>query len=275
MPYNGSGTFQSLPPPQFPAVAGSVIRASYFNAVVNDLIAGLTNAVTRDGQSAPTSNLPMAGKRHTGVSDAAAVDQYASYGQLLSGLSLMQFTQADAGAIARSLFDKLQEISVSPKDFGGKSDGVTDDTVAMQAALATGRPVKLPPGTTIVAGLSTTIDSTIFADSPAAILKLKASSNTHVIKTTGDVKLRLLYIGIDGNYTAQTLIPNYPCGVLVPVGSLFMFGCYVKNVLNHCIHTGNTDYDFSAGAFAHDVVIANNLVEQPTSGVGDLSLIHI
>jgi len=84
MPYNGAGNFVALTPPNFPAVAGTLIRAEDYNAVIYDLIAGLTNAITRDGQSPPVNNLPMAGMKHTGVADATANDQYASYGQLLT-----------------------------------------------------------------------------------------------------------------------------------------------------------------------------------------------
>ena len=112
MPYNGAGNFTPLPPPQYPAIPGDVIRASYFNAVINDLIAGLTNAITRDGQSPPSSNLPMAGKKHLAVADATAVDQYASYGQLLKSIRV-----------------------ITPQSFGAVGDGVTDDTAALIAAL--------------------------------------------------------------------------------------------------------------------------------------------
>lgn len=134
MPFNGAGNFVSLAPPQYPAIAGDVIRAAYFNAVINDLIAGLTNTVTRDGQSSATSNLPMAGKRHTGVSDATASDQYASYGQLLSAATLAQFLQSGAGAVNRSLQSKARE-RLSAADFGAVADFATDNTAAVQLAI--------------------------------------------------------------------------------------------------------------------------------------------
>lgn len=132
MPYNGAGNFQALPPPQYPAVPGDVIRAAYFNAVINDLIGGLTNAVTRDGQSPPTSNLPMAGKKHTGVADATAPDQYATYGQLTN----WPFLQSGTGAVQRTVTSKLKDAAFSVKDFGALGNGVADDTAAINAALA-------------------------------------------------------------------------------------------------------------------------------------------
>lgn len=64
MPYNGSGTFIPLTPPNFPAVAGSTITAAAFNNVVLDLINnGLSNAVTRDGQGAFLSDVNLGGSK--------------------------------------------------------------------------------------------------------------------------------------------------------------------------------------------------------------------
>jgi len=79
MAFNGSGVFQALTPPTFPAVAGETIFASRFNAVINDIInEGLSKVITRDGQSPPTNNLPMGGYKLTGldvgVSDADSVN---------------------------------------------------------------------------------------------------------------------------------------------------------------------------------------------------------
>lgn len=69
------------------------------------------------------------------------------------------FQQDGAGAVERQVNDKLKEI-VSVKDFGAVGDGVTDDTAAIQAALATGHHVHIPAGTYAV-------DTTSASASPA------------------------------------------------------------------------------------------------------------
>jgi hypothetical protein len=59
------------------------------------------------------------------------------------------FTQSGSGAIERTVENKLKDV-VSVKDFGAVGDGVTDDTVKIQAALNTGYNVVIPNGTYIV-----------------------------------------------------------------------------------------------------------------------------
>jgi hypothetical protein len=84
MPYNGSGTFISLAPPNFPAVPGTVIQASQFNNNMQDIFtAGLTNCITRDGQSPPVANLPMGGFKLTGLTNGTADTDSAALGQVL------------------------------------------------------------------------------------------------------------------------------------------------------------------------------------------------
>lgn len=84
MPFNGSGSFQP-PGASFPTVPNTLIESAKINAVVNDIATGLSNCVTRDGQSPATANLPMGGFRHTGVGSATARNHYATAGQIQDG----------------------------------------------------------------------------------------------------------------------------------------------------------------------------------------------
>ena len=70
MSYNGSGLFQINTSGQ-PVVAGTVITASAFNALTADLATGLTTAITKDGQTATTAQIPFAaGLRSTLTTDS-------------------------------------------------------------------------------------------------------------------------------------------------------------------------------------------------------------
>ena len=73
MSYNGSGTFNINSTGQ-PVVAGTVITASAFNALTTDLATGLTTAITKDGQTTTTAQIPFAqGLRSTLVTDSSSV----------------------------------------------------------------------------------------------------------------------------------------------------------------------------------------------------------
>jgi len=73
MSYNGSGTFTINTTGQ-PVVAGTIISASAFNSLTNDLATGLTTAVTKDGQTTTTARITFAqGFTSSLVTDSSSV----------------------------------------------------------------------------------------------------------------------------------------------------------------------------------------------------------
>jgi hypothetical protein len=82
MPFNGTGTFDSLPAPTFPPISGNVISSAYFIANMDDVFTGLSNCVTRDGQSPATNNLPMGGHKLTGLEAGTVSGDSARYDEL-------------------------------------------------------------------------------------------------------------------------------------------------------------------------------------------------
>jgi len=83
MSFNGSGTFQINSAGQ-PVVTGTVISSTAFNALTADLATGLSTCVTKDGQTNPTANLPMAGYKLTGLGTGSASTDSATLGQVQS-----------------------------------------------------------------------------------------------------------------------------------------------------------------------------------------------
>ena len=85
MPWNGSGVFTRLYSWVSDRDNGINITASRVDADEDDIAAGLMNCLTVDGQTLPTTNLPMRGYRHTGAGNAISPNDYVTLGQLNSG----------------------------------------------------------------------------------------------------------------------------------------------------------------------------------------------
>lgn len=111
MAFNGSGTFVRLYNWVSDAAAGIKILATRMDGEMDGFATGLTDCVTRDGQSLPSANLPMNGFRHTGCQDGVAATDYATVGQL--------YDQPFVNALGAGIF----------------GDGVTNNATAIQAAL--------------------------------------------------------------------------------------------------------------------------------------------
>ena len=112
----------------------------------------------------------------TDLANATAV----SAGSLLSG-----FRQTGTGATARTVDAKLKE-TVSVKDFGAVGDGVTDDTAAIQAAIAStaSGTILLSNGTYKISGTVTIPETHAFWFAKNAMLSFAASS---VITIAGEI----------------------------------------------------------------------------------------
>jgi hypothetical protein len=81
MSYNGSGTFVINSTGQ-PVVTGTIISSTAFNALTADLATGLTTAMTKDGQTTATGNIPMGSFKFTGLGAGSAASDSANIGQV-------------------------------------------------------------------------------------------------------------------------------------------------------------------------------------------------
>jgi hypothetical protein len=90
MAYNGSGTFVLVA--GNPVVTGTTISSTWANNTLNDIATGLSTAITKDGQTTPTANIPMGGYKITGLAaatvngDAVRYEQAASLVQAQTGV---------------------------------------------------------------------------------------------------------------------------------------------------------------------------------------------
>lgn len=116
MPRNGSGSY-SLPAGN-PVVTQTLITSNWANTTLSDLAAAITQSLSRDGQTAPTADLPMAGFKHTGVSDPAARNQYMTLG----------YSQDGVGARLTSVIGANTITAVLP---GGSTSLTTGQTIQL------------------------------------------------------------------------------------------------------------------------------------------------
>lgn len=146
MPFNGSGTYNPISTPDFPAVPGTTIRSAQYNNQINDMAAALSLCVTRDGQSLPTVDLPMTGFTFTGLRAPAAPSEPLRHAQIEKGTTL-----ASAAALVIPEEGNLFEVSgtTAITSFSGVTIGrvvylMFQDVVALTASVN----LLLPTGVT-------------------------------------------------------------------------------------------------------------------------------
>lgn len=167
-------------------------------------------------------------------------------GESTSG-SLVSFTPAGTGAVARTVQDKLREI-VSVKDFGAVGDGVSDDTVAIQAAISAGNDVYFPKGTYKVVSeiVISTDNQQLYGDRDAILKRFAAVA---IFKITGNGNL-IRGLRFDGNKAF------YPYPTYARSAALWIQGDF--NVIHECYVDSSNSHGilFSTGGAAN-----NNLVD--------------
>lgn len=95
MARNGSGTMVGLNNSWSPPISGQLAAAGDWQAIYLDLIAALTQSLSRDGQGPMTGNLQMGNNKITGLSDGTGTGQAISFAQLFN-----QGTEADLASAA-------------------------------------------------------------------------------------------------------------------------------------------------------------------------------
>lgn len=133
-------------------IEGGDFSAQAINTELDYLVAGLQQVSRAQSPmlryaSTETEALTTLPERNLRVNKALGFDGDGNpvAVSLEGSMAAPDFTAVGTGAVTRTSHDKFSD-TVSIKDFGAVGDGLTDDTLAIQQALAAHRAVFVPPG---------------------------------------------------------------------------------------------------------------------------------
>jgi len=132
MSFNGTGIFLINTSGQ-PVVTGTTITSTAFNALTTDLGTGLTNCLTKDGQSTPTANIKMGSYKLTGLGVATTAGDALSFGNIATITTL---TLTNALSVANGGSGAITA-DAALTNFGGTTVGKAVFTAANAAAART------------------------------------------------------------------------------------------------------------------------------------------
>jgi len=224
MAFNGSGVY--IPPVTTfsPAVGNTTIDSSAQNTLTADLAAALTTCLTKDGQTTPTTNLPMATFRHTGVGNATSLTTYASADDVVDNTLLY----AGASAVGTDAYAVALPISPVAYKTGHTYSFLSD--VANTGACSVNfnsigvKSIKLANG-------SDPYDNCILASSPVHLFydgtnfillnPAYGSDGYNEGITLGTVEAnKVVTADTNGNVTSGTTVTLAAAGILIETGAL-------------------------------------------------------
>lgn len=85
MSRNGSGTYSAPSNSWNPAETGVTATVADWQVLLNDMVAAITQSVSKDGQTTMTNSLPMGGNKLTGLGAASGAGQSLRWEQMIKG----------------------------------------------------------------------------------------------------------------------------------------------------------------------------------------------
>lgn len=236
------------------------------DADTNDIVVGLENTVTLDGQTTPTHSLPMGGFTHTNVGNATLRTNYAAAGQVVDGSLIWGGTSGGSA--------NAQTIAITP--------AVT--------ALVAGQTFRF------IAGFSNTSAATLAVNATSATAIRKASATGPAALAGGEIEATNTYdVTFDGTYFilknptgGANVLRSYLAGLLLSTaGGSGTFGiaagqatdstnvslmnlasAFTKTTASWALGTGNGGLD--TGAIAGTTWYHVFLIQRVDTGVVDV-----
>ena len=199
MPFNGSGVFQRVRNWVSDAAGGIKIRADFHDNEDDGFAVGLTNCITRDGQTIITQNIPWNNKRITGLADPVNPQDAATQNSV-SAIATSVAVPLAGGTMTGPLIlsgDPTVVLGASTKQYTD-AQAAAAQAAAIAAAAAAGNGAYQP------------LTPQLFAGIPA-----QAFANGYVTVATDAQKLLWNSAGGTSNVTINSGL--YPVGAVISV----------------------------------------------------------
>lgn len=187
---------------------------------------------------------------------------------------LLSYQPSGAGAVTTTIQAKLRQI-VSVKDFGAVGDGVTDDTAAGTAALATGKSIYWPTGTYKVSPIASPAPHSepnrtsaweladgqvMFGDgAQSKLLWGTPATRQCFFKAADCVDVALRNLSFDGGYSSIIVDPDTDGSV----DGVVVENCYFENLLIDVLGGNQLAID-SSSKYAKNITVRGCSTAGPT-----------
>lgn len=136
MPYSGTGIFTRVYQWVNDQANNLDVDATRTDTDSNDIADGLTNCITRDGQSPATANIPLGGFKITGMANGSAPGDAINYGQAFTNPSFV-------GLTATGIVDlTAATVTVATKALGDNTTAAASTAFVQQAAFSAALPAQ-------------------------------------------------------------------------------------------------------------------------------------
>lgn len=136
MPYSGTGIFTRVYQWVNDAANNIDVDATRTDTDSNDIASGLTNCITRDGQSPALAAIPMGGQKITGLAAGSADTDAVNYGQVFVAPSFSGGITFSGGAVGTGVINFAGSTSVSVPTLAPGNNSTNAASTAFATALA-------------------------------------------------------------------------------------------------------------------------------------------
>jgi len=165
MPFNGVGLFTRVYSWVTDAAGGILVRADRMDTDSDDIATGLSNCITRDGQSPATNDIPMGSHKITGLAAGVAADNAVNYAQVFTAPSFTGPVTITGGLALTGLATLTGSIDASSATFfrvptvtaGDNSTNAASTAFVNRVAMA----AALPAISAATSGLNVTNDGSV------------------------------------------------------------------------------------------------------------------